>query len=145
MSDIENSLQTAEQYCESNKLRFTDPRRRVLEILLSDQKPMGAYDVLEQLGQFIDNPKPPTAYRAIDFWREHGFLHKVESLNAYVICCEEHTHNDTHFLVCDDCNNVEELHTHNSKNMKTQNGFVSKRTFTETHGICGECVQENLG
>ena len=59
-------IQTAHQYCEAHGYRYTDPRRHVLDILASSQKPMGAYDILEKLGQYIDNPKPPTAYRAIE-------------------------------------------------------------------------------
>lgn len=141
MPNIKTSIQKAEQYCDANHLRFTEPRRRVLEILLKAKTPMGAYDVLDHLGQYIDNPKPPTAYRAIDFWREHGFAHKIESLNAYMACCESHDHGDTHFLICDDCHDVEEIHAHQSQSIDVPTGFVTKRTFTETHGTCGECAK----
>lgn len=139
MMNPKSILRKAELYCEKNQLRFTEPRQRVLEILVHNQKPMGAYDVLEHLGQYIDNPKPPTAYRAIEFWQEHGFLHRIESLNAYITCCEDHSHSDTHFLVCDDCNTVEEIHTHHHNNKNIPQGFNAKRTFTETHGTCGDC------
>ena len=142
MSDS-NLLNIAEKYCADNQLRFTDPRRHVLDILAQSKGPLGAYDVLERLGQYINKPKPPTAYRAIDFWREHGFVHKIESLNAYIACCEDHKHHNTHFLVCDDCNTVTELHHHNDNAKSLPMGFVAKRTFTETHGTCESCVQEN--
>jgi Fur family zinc uptake transcriptional regulator len=143
MTNFQISMASARFHCEENNLRFTNPRQFVLEILLKSNRPMGAYDVLKQLGKFINNPKPPTAYRAIDFWREQGFIHKVESLNAYIACCEDHKHNNTHFLVCDDCNNVEELHTHQNNNTRIPDGFISKRTFTETHGTCGQCLDQN--
>lgn len=132
-------IKSAEQYCLDNQLRLTPPRQYVLDILAKADKPLGAYDVLERLGQYIDKPKPPTAYRAIDFWKDHGFVHKIESLNAYVACCEEHTHHNTHFLICDDCNGVEEVHSHDVKDIEVPKGFVSKRTFTETHGTCEDC------
>ena len=141
MQNIKSLLKKAQDYCDQNQHRFTDPRRLVLEILANNEKPMGAYDVLDQLGQYIDNPKPPTAYRAIDFWKEHGFVHKIESLNSYITCCEDHTHDNTHFLVCDDCNNVEEIHTHRTHAETLPDGFVAKKTFTETHGVCGECTK----
>ena len=101
---------------------------------------MGAYDILEKLGAYIDNPKPPTAYRAIDFWKDHGFVHKIESLNAYMACCEDHMHGDAHFLICDDCHSVEEIHNH-QKNENLPKGFVAKKTLTETHGTCQECAK----
>jgi Fur family zinc uptake transcriptional regulator len=131
----------AQKFCEANHIRLTEPRRRVLEILVSNQKPMGAYDILEKLGQYIDNPKPPTAYRAIDFWREHGFVHKIESLNAFIACNDGHSHNDAHFLICDECDYVDEIHVHHEPPHENLNGFQAKRTFTETHGTCEACVK----
>ena len=145
MIDKITPIQKAEQYCADNQLRFTQPRQFVLEILFNNKKPMGAYDILKELGRFIDTPKPPTAYRAIDFWREHGFVHKIESLNTYMACCtnhEDHAH-DINFLVCNDCNTVDELHTHPEKNNHLPKGFIAKRQFTEIHGTCETCSQKN--
>jgi Fur family zinc uptake transcriptional regulator len=136
-------IKSAKKYCLDNQLRLTPPRQYVLEILAQSKTPLGAYDVLDQLGQNIDNPKPPTAYRAIDFWRQHGFVHKIESLNVFIMCCEDHAHSDTHFLVCDDCQSVQELHRHNDGARALPTGFVAKRSFTETHGTCIKCVQES--
>jgi Fur family zinc uptake transcriptional regulator len=134
-------IKSAKKYCSDNHLRLTPPRQYILEILAKSNVPLGAYDILKKLGHYIDNPKPPTAYRAIDFWREHGFVHKIESLNAFITCCEGHTHHhDTHFLVCDDCHAVEELHVHNQTH-NLPKGFVAKKTFTETHGRCRECAE----
>ncbi len=140
MTQINPFLDNAYKFCEINHHRLTDPRRYVLKILSQSKTPMGAYDILEKLGQYLDNPKPPTAYRAIDFWRDHGFLHKIESLNAYVTCCEDHKHQDTHFFVCNDCHAVEELHAHHNET-HLPDGFVATKTFTETHGTCGECTK----
>ncbi|MGB4058039.1 MAG: hypothetical protein WBK77_08155 [Alphaproteobacteria bacterium] len=67
------------------------------------RKPLGAYEIPERLGKKIKNPKPPTVYRAIEFWAEHGFIHRVESLNAYVACEAGHQHKSAQFMVCNDC------------------------------------------
>lgn len=136
-------LKKAEAFCEAHKMRFTEPRQHVLRIIANSKKPLGAYDILHQLADHISKPKPPTAYRAIDFWREHGFIHRIESLNAYVTCCDSHIHHDTHFLVCDNCSAVTELHHHVNHNEPLPRGFVAKRTFTETHGTCESCAQNN--
>jgi Fur family zinc uptake transcriptional regulator len=140
---MKDNIEIARRYCEKNGHRFTLPRKYVLSILLNSKNPIGAYDILEKLGEFIDKPKPPTAYRALDFWQQQGFVHKIESLNVYMACCDDHAHHnhDTHFLVCDDCHSVNEIHHHPENNVSLPTGFVVRKTFTETHGICGACAK----
>ena len=133
-------LRKATSYCEENKHRLTEPRFAVLKIIASSKKPLGAYDILDKLGKFIDNPKPPTAFRAIDFWKEHGFIHRIESLNAYVSCDEDHNNNGSQFMVCNDCGHVEEVHLcHMPKDLEKKakkNGFKIKHCNTEINGQC---------
>ena len=59
-------LKKAEEFCIKNKHRLTEPRSIVLKIISSSSKPLKAYQILEELGKAIKNPKPPTAYRAIE-------------------------------------------------------------------------------
>ena len=136
-------LDKANQYCEDNKLRLTDPRRHVLQIIDSANKPLGAYDILEKLGQHLDNPKPPTAYRAIDFWIEHGFVHRISSLNAYVSCCADHSHTGSQYLICSKCGAVEEIHLCSMPpklaDKAKAKGFESSFWNVEIHGLCAKC------
>lgn len=135
----------AEKFCVEGGHRLTDPRRHVLEIIAKAKKPIGAYDVLSALGKFLDNPKPPTAYRAIDFWHEHGFIHKIESLNAYVMCHAGHHHEGSQFLICDDCGDVTETHLcHLPDRLQAKavdEKFTVQRWNVELHGRCGDCSQ----
>jgi len=137
-------LASLEALCMEKGLRLTDPRRYVMEILLKSKAPLSAYDILAKLSKKMDNPKPPTAYRAITFLQEHGFVHRIESLNAYVTCDHGHTHDGNQFLVCDACGTVEEVHLHALE--KPIHGLVSQKNFklstwsTEVHGTCGKCV-----
>lgn len=64
----------AQVQCAKRKLQLTPVRWRVLEILLSEHKALGAYDILgaEGLGS-----QPPVAYRALDFLVANGFAHKM--------------------------------------------------------------------
>ncbi|NQZ14796.1 MAG: transcriptional repressor [Alphaproteobacteria bacterium] len=139
----ENIIKKATDYCEENKHRLTKPRLAVLNIINSSNKPLGAYDILDELGQVMHSPKPPTAYRAIDFWKEHGFIHRVESMNAYVICEEGHSHNGAQFMVCNDCGNVEEVHlSHLPKDLEKKvksNGFKVDHWNAEISGQCEDC------
>lgn len=136
-------LKSAESYCEAAGIRLTDPRRMVLEIVAASEKPIGAYDVLAQLGKKISNPKPPTAYRALEFLQEHGFIHRIESLNAYIACTTGHKHAGSQFMICDSCGTVSEAHlcqipTSISGKAHSE-GFSLHHWNLELHGTCRDC------
>lgn len=137
-------IEKASAYCEKNKHRLTEPRVQVLNIIASSSKPVGAYEVLEKLSETIKNPKPPTVYRAIEFWQEHHFLHRIESLNAYVACDAGHQHKGSQFMICDDCGVVIETHLCDLpkplKDRTKEKTFVPSRWNFEIHGTCGECT-----
>ena len=65
-------------------------RRHVLEALLASHKPLGAYEIIEHLAQHRstqqNRPAPITIYRALDFLRDNGLVHRIESRNAFVAC-----------------------------------------------------------
>lgn len=142
-AEIQKLVRDVEAYCEERSLRFTEPRKLVLQIVAASKKPIGAYDVLDQLGQELDRPKPPTAYRAIEFLQEHGFVHRIESLNAYVICHAGHKHQGSQFMVCDSCGTVVEAHLCSlpkDLERKTQEaGFILSSWSAELHGQCRRC------
>ena len=100
---VKSIQKKAFEFCFKNKHRYTEPRKKVLEIVSSSKKPLKAYEILEKLGLELNNPKPPTAYRAIEFWQKYNFIHRIESLNAYSACISDHLHSGTQFMICDDC------------------------------------------
>ena len=132
------------EICKKNKWRLTEPRLEVLRIISYSDKPIKAYDILKLLANKIKNPKPPTAYRAIEFWQNHNFIHRIESLNAYAACSQGHNHPGAQFLICDDCGKVIESNfLHNlpqilQKNLK-QHTFKPLRWNLEVSGICSQC------
>ena len=134
-------LDKARLYCEKNKYRFTKPRQQVLEIIIKQNSSIKAYDVLKLLSVEKD-VKPPTIYRAIDFWSKHGFIHRVESLNSYIVCDIDHTHEGTQILVCDECGMIKEANLSNlniTKKIKEKNSFSVTKWSVEVHGICINC------
>lgn len=137
-------LKIAQQYCQQQQQRFTDPRRYVLEILLASSKPLGAYDILQRLGDYLPNPKPPTAYRAIEFWQAHGFVHRIESLNAYIVCRAGHHHKGSQYVICELCNDVQEIHLcsipSDLARAMQDKGFSAKYWNAEIHGLCQNCA-----
>ena len=137
-------VKKASNYCENNRYRLTEPRMQVLKIVASSKKPLGAYEVLNQLSKVIKNPKPPTVYRAIEFWEQHGFVHRLESLNAYVVCEAGHQHKGSQFMICEGCGVVIEAHLCELpkplKDTAIKNTFVPSRWNLEIHGVCGQCA-----
>ena len=136
-------IQYFKRYCDDNGLRATPPRLYVLEIVAKAKTPITAYDVLDRLGEKLDKPKPPTAYRALDFLSTQGFIHRIESLNAYVTCDEDHHHAGSQFMICDSCGRVEEVHLcHVPEGLVKQmdkSGFKLSHWNAELHGLCDKC------
>lgn len=158
---MEDSLTTGNKlitlgrlYCEENGLRFTDPRRDVLAKIATSNKPIGAYDILGALAQELStrasthsalpaHPKPPTVYRAIQFWSEHGFIHRIESLNAYIACHAGHKHQGSQFMICEHCHRVIELAAKTFlpvlETQQTVQVFEINRYSIEIYGVCKAC------
>ena len=136
-------IKKLERYCEDKGLRLTDPRRFVLEIVTNARKPVGAYDILDKLASKLDNPKPATAYRAIDFLSEHGFIHRIESLNAYVSCETDHRHAGSQFMICQKCGGVTETHLcsmpESFQQKMAEEKFSPDHWNLEIHGLCATC------
>lgn len=136
-------LEKAYQHCVDHGYRFTEPRERILKILLEAKKPLGAYDILQRLSHEIENPKPPTVYRAIQFWEQEGFIHCIDSLKSYVICSEDHHVGQTQFLICNECGFVKELETAINLAPATKAAKAIQFSITnctvELKGLCGKC------
>ena len=147
---IQDGLKAAESHCAEAGLQFTPIRRRVLEILLSDHKALGAYDILDRLRADGLNAQPPMAYRALDFLVTHGFAHRIERLNAFIACTfrpevaggEPHT---PAFLICRRCQRVVEADAPPRAGAlgraARQAGFVIERTIREAEGLCPICAR----
>ena len=135
-------LLKAKTYCEAGKHRFTKPRERVLSILINASKPMGAYQILEALSSVKEKVNPPTVYRAIEFWEQHGFIHRIQSMNAYLACCGHHDDESFFIFICDDCSDVVELKIDLPASISADIGkqhFTVTRSNTEVHGLCSRC------
>ena len=82
--------------------KFTPIRRQVLQALLSSHRPLGAYEVIDELAKSMPRPAPITVYRALDFLMENGLVHRIESRNAYLACAHDHDAAAmVAFLICD--------------------------------------------
>ncbi len=137
------TMRNVEAHCQDEGLRLTPIRRRVLELILTADKPVKAYDLLDQLK--LERPKaaPPTIYRALEFLLAHHFIHRIETLNAFVSCVHpEHPH-EGQFLICNRCHQVVELEDQKlndrlSKAAQSE-GFTPSHQVLEIYGCCDDC------
>ncbi|GHF30589.1 transcriptional repressor [Kordiimonas sediminis] len=141
---IQDALDEAERICTERGTRFTKLRRQVLQMVWQGHKAVKAYDLLDQLAAEGGSAKPPTVYRALDFLMEEGFVHKIQSLNAYVGCPHPGKSHVSQFLICDSCSGIEEV---TSEQMTREIELAAKRAqfkissqTVELHGTCRSCA-----
>ncbi|PKI02862.1 transcriptional repressor [Glaciecola sp. 33A] len=136
-------LVKAKSYCKDKGARLTPLRERVYEILINQDSAIGAYDLLDELRKTENNAKPPTVYRALDFFLDLGLVHKVESTNAFMACHHFDSSHPVQFLICDTCGDVQEIQSAGVKEtleaQADQNAFVILRQTIEAHGVCQKC------
>jgi Fur family zinc uptake transcriptional regulator len=135
----------AEAQCAAHAQRLTPIRRQVLEALLESHNPLGAYEIIEHLAEKNDGRLAPiTIYRALDFLRQNGLVHRIESRNAFVACVHNHAGDDlVVFLICERCGAVGEgpgaAVAQALKASSRAAGFSPKSPLIEIVGICSHC------
>ena len=142
-----SALDTARRACIARDLKLTPVREKVLNILLESHAALGAYDILEKLALEGFRSQPPVAYRALDFLVEHGFVHKIERLNAFIACTHSGEGHSPAFMICKRCSQVAEamsgpISTTLSKAAKAI-GFSIDKTVLEAEGMCPRCRQDD--
>lgn len=132
---------------EQHGLRITEPRLAVMAVLLKEDKPLKAYDIIQKLSTPEHDVKPPTVYRALEAFEAAGIVHRLESMNAYVYC-HEHEHGHDHevvFAICDTCEKVTEIEQDIKSGLQPElqkSGFMPSRRVFEIHGACSDCKED---
>jgi Fur family zinc uptake transcriptional regulator len=134
----------AEALCAERGQRLTPMRRQVLEVLAANHKPLGAYEIIEQLGGKGPRPAPITVYRALDFLMENGLVHRIASRNAFLACVHNHASGAlVAFLICERCGAVGEAPARAVGDTiaaaAKSAGFAPKMSVIEITGLCTHC------
>ncbi|SMD17706.1 Fur family transcriptional regulator [Rhizobium sp. RU36D] len=129
-----------------NDLKLTRNQSLVLSVLQSSDQPLSAYRILDRLRD--DGFKAPLqVYRALDKLIEAGRIHRLESLNAFVVCSHS-KHGQIHpritaFQICESCGKVDEFHSEMVEDAlgvhARSSGFKIRSTTIEVHGLCACC------
>lgn len=140
---IARAMAHVDATCAEEGLQMTPVRSRVLQILLEQHKALGAYEILERLRAEGLGSQPPVAYRALDFLRRAGFVHRIESLNAFVACTQSDAAHTPAFLICRDCRRVIEAPAEPEGSQLARAaegaGFAIETAVREAEGLCADC------
>jgi Fur family zinc uptake transcriptional regulator len=139
-----DALAHAEALCVKRGERLTAMRRHVLEVLAASHKPLGAYEIIDLVASRGPRPAPITIYRALDFLTGQGFVHRIESRNAFLACINNHASDaPVVFLICEHCGAVGEAPSAavaESVNAAAKSaGFTPKSKVIEITGVCAHC------
>lgn len=132
------------QFCGQLDLKLTSLRREVLYILWQADKPLKAYEILDTLVKTKSNAKPPSVYRALLFFLNHGIVHKIESIQCYTLCTFPVKHLVSEVLmVCNTCHHVTEIHDETLQalvfKLSDDNAFNLQQDAIELKGLCRSC------
>lgn len=142
---IDRALESAEEVCAQRGVRLTPLRKRILELVWQSHKPLGAYDILDQLSREDGRrAAPPTVYRGLEFLLNNGLVHRLASLNAYIGCSLPEDPHEGYFMLCKQCDNAYELAQHAAideviDETAEQIGFVVDTKMLEIFGTCASC------
>jgi Fur family zinc uptake transcriptional regulator len=143
----ENLAGTAKKSAE-NETNLTSLRKFILEILVDKGAPVKAYDLLEEARLLGRRLTPTSVYRVLDYLLEKGLIHKVNALNAYVVCTHDSDSPSSHqplMLVCPDCQKTTEINDIDLlAPINKKLGDLGYRIggAIEVHGQCRGCAEK---
>lgn len=121
---------------------LTKNQRIVLNLLQDSGEPLKAYFILDSLKKEGLN-SPLQVYRALDKLVELGKIHKVESLNSFIICNNSNCASNTAFTICERCGKVKEIKNNNLtegvNELVRENKLNISRYNLEFYVVCKSC------
>lgn len=136
-------MHDARALCQAAGVRLTPIREQVLRLIWQSHRPLGAYDLLAELGHDGRPAAPPTVYRALDFLQAQGLVHRIASLNAFIGCPHPGESHAGVFLICTGCRNVLELPLSQIgtaiETASQSEGFRVDQLTIEVSGLCPAC------
>jgi Fur family transcriptional regulator, zinc uptake regulator len=141
---IRRALSAAEEVCTRRKVSLTPLRKRVLEIVWRAHEPIGAYQILAEIGKDREKVGPPTVYRALEFLQDAGLVHRLDALNAFVGCDHPDEGHAAQFLICSKCHRVAEIEdpglTRALGERARSSGFCFESGAVEIKALCDDCA-----
>lgn len=152
MDAVKRVIDHAERRCKEKGSRLTEKRRLALSLLVKSSKALSAYELVEAFKTDLGETLPAMSmYRILEFLIAEDLVHKLSSTNKYVACeniCSEHTHAESQFLICGQCQKVKEISINRSlmesiKENVNDTGFHLVSSQLEMNCICEECMKKS--
>lgn len=147
-ADVERALEAAAARVAAGGGRLTRPRRRILELLLAAEAPVGAYDLVARFHSGPRVAKPATVYRALHFLETCGLVHRLSTIKAFVACDPDQPAAATTFLLCDCCGACRPIPSADAGPLEAAAaaaGYVIERITFEAQGRCAACRVPRAG
>jgi Fur family transcriptional regulator, zinc uptake regulator len=136
-------LAHAERICREQGVLFTPIRRDVFALLCRHDRPVGAYELLDELKALRPRAAPVTVYRALDFLLEVGLAHRINALNAFTACRGGDLSHKGLMLICSKCSHVIELEDRkveqSIQRTAADRAFQTRDEPVEVVGTCSDC------
>lgn len=142
VTTVSLALDAAHNRVVSADQRMTTPRRRVLELLLESGRPVKAYDLVAAYHGAGRVAKPATIYRALEFLRRLGLVHRLSSSNSYVACILGMAAHPAAFLICNCCGSCCEISAPDTAvlvGIASRHGYSIDHLTIEGEGRCLAC------
>lgn len=148
MNNVQAIINRAEQNCKANGSKLTNKRKQVLSALIQSGRALSAYELVDYCKEIYgESPPPMSVYRILDFLQSENLVHKLNLANKYIACAHiicNHDHGVPQFLICDDCQRVEEITVGQStiddlKRNVEEAGFHLVSPQLEINCLCNQC------
>ena len=124
--------------------KLTRNQKLVFNKLQETKRPLTAYALLDLLRE-QGFRAPLQVYRALNKLQELALVHRLETINAFVVCCHVHEAgcSTVAFTLCKSCGEVTEFANSNLTTSLSHDleaaGFSPERTMIEVTGLCEPC------
>lgn len=123
-------------------LKATPARLAVLKLLENSKEPIGVSSIINYLKRNKVKADPATVFRIVNLLTQKGILKQVR-FNEDKFRYEYGLKSDHHHLVCQNCNEIEDVYNcpidSLKKEIRTKKKFVIKAHSFEFFGICKNC------
>lgn len=131
------------QYCEKNRIKLTPLRESILMILVTQKQPMTAYQILDELKQTNAKAQVMSVYRVLEYLKEHHLIHRIENLNAFMLCNHLSKTHLSQWLICEICGDAQEwslpVFQTGINHLEKDTGFSVTSPTIELLGVCRIC------
>ena len=125
--------------------KLTKNQSVVVTALKDAGRPMSAYQILDVQSVRENGLKAPlTIYRALEKLVECGLVHRIECLNAFVVCGLDAHSEPAAFMICNMCKATIEFSPKSIRSAVSrqvaERGFVMDNMHLEVSGVCAACA-----